>query len=143
MQRARNTGTNNYPAAPNASNNVTTEHSMSVLIGDLSSWPHLTACSPCQEVDTTTILRPLIFDQRRAGYPILSAPSGSPRSGVLQPERNLQSLLALGQQLPRLECSDDGVGASLDNHIGSITAMHSIDVLLIIPECFQTQKMIA
>ena len=40
----------------------------SVLIGDLSPWRHLTACSPCQEVDTTTMHRPLTLDQRRAEF---------------------------------------------------------------------------
>ena len=36
--RERNTGTNNYPTAPNASDNVTNDYSASVLIGDLSPW---------------------------------------------------------------------------------------------------------
>ena len=53
--RARTTGTNNYPTAPNANNNVTNDYSTVDLIGDLSPWRHLTACSPCQEVGTTTI----------------------------------------------------------------------------------------
>lgn len=33
---ARNTGTNKYPTAPDASNNVTNDYSTSVLAGDLS-----------------------------------------------------------------------------------------------------------
>ena len=55
MQRATNTGTYNYPTAPNASNNVTNDYSTTVLIGDLSPWRHLTPCSPCQEGGTATI----------------------------------------------------------------------------------------
>ena len=56
-QRAHSTGTNIQPTAPNASNIVTNDHFTSVYIGNLSPWQHLTACSPCQEVGTTTIHR--------------------------------------------------------------------------------------
>ena len=35
------------------SNNVTNNYSTSVRIGDLSPWRHLTACSPCHEVEHT------------------------------------------------------------------------------------------
>ena len=31
-------GTNDYPTAPNASNNVTNDYSMPVLIGDFNPW---------------------------------------------------------------------------------------------------------
>ena len=71
--RARNTGTNNYPTAPNGSNNVTSDCSTSVLIGDLSPWRHLTACSPCQEVDTTTIYRSLTLDKRYTEFPMCTS----------------------------------------------------------------------
>ena len=36
---------------------------------------------------------------------------------MLQPERNLESLLDLRQQPPRSECLDNRLGASLDNHM--------------------------
>ena len=65
-QRARNIGTNNRPTAPKASNIVAMTTFTPVLIEDLSPWRHLTACSPCQEVGTTTIHRPSTLDQRHA-----------------------------------------------------------------------------
>ena len=48
--------------------NVSDNYSASVFIGDLSPWQHLTACSPCQEVGTTTIHGPLTLDQRHAKF---------------------------------------------------------------------------
>ena len=70
-QKARNTGTNNCPTAPNASNNMTNYYSTSVLIGNLSPWQHLTACSPCQEVGTTTIHRPLTLEGALAVFHLI------------------------------------------------------------------------
>ena len=76
-QIARNTGTNNYPTATNASNNGTNDYSASVLIGDLSPWQHLTACSPRQEVGTTAIHGPLTLDQRHTEFPMGSSQKGT------------------------------------------------------------------
>ena len=38
------------PYFTNVNSNVTNNYSASVLMGELSPWQHLTACSPCQEV---------------------------------------------------------------------------------------------
>ena len=41
------------PYFTSVNNNMTGNYSDSVLIGDLSPWRHLTACSPCHEVEHT------------------------------------------------------------------------------------------
>ena len=60
--------TQGLPYFTNMSNNVTNNYPTSVLKGDLSPRRHLTACSPCHEVGTTTIHRPLALDQRHTGW---------------------------------------------------------------------------
>ena len=76
-QTVRNTGTHNLPLHLMRATFVTNDHSALVYVGDLSPWRHLTARSPCQEVSTTTIHRPLTFDQRHAEFPMCSSQKGT------------------------------------------------------------------
>ena len=80
-QTVRNAGTYNQPLHlplhPMRATSVTNDHSTLVFIGDLSPWRHLTARSPCQEVITTKIHRPLTLDQRHAEFLMCSCQKGT------------------------------------------------------------------
>ena len=76
-KQLRNTGTYNQPLHLMRATFVTNDHSALVYVGDLSPWRHLTARSPCQEVSTTTIHRPLTLDQRHAEFPMCTSQEGT------------------------------------------------------------------
>ena len=107
-QTVRNTGTYNQtlhlPLHLTRATSVTNENSTLVFMGDLSPWRHLTARSPCQEVSPTTIHRPLTLDQRHAEFPMWTSQ-----------KRAFSHCWPLGGS--NLAQSDNGLGASLDNHM--------------------------
>ena len=72
-QTVHNTGTHNLPLYLTRATIRTNDLDTLVHIGDLSPRQHRTARSPCQEVSTTTIHRPLTLDQRHAEFPMCTS----------------------------------------------------------------------